>query len=641
MFGNTLEKSFYAVVIVFSLVLLATIVMGGRDSFYKKIEPSVCSQSTNEFEFDYEAQARLVSPSAKNACEDWQKIALPHYQAMPEYAGLPPDLPLEKLWFHFTYKIPEDLKPNTSVGIYSTRVVGGIFALYINDKLLLTNEEDWYMQWNYPFYAEIPMAYLQPGNEIDIKVAIPYRKVAGFSIGSFYAGDARILKNWKAWREFFSIQLPIVFSILFLTFGVISLFLAWFNIDRKNNTLFSVIALIYAVLNMQFIYNIPDNRAIEYWYLSITDSSISWFFAISTLYASYYAKEQLRWLANIAIVWAITVTIVTLPMWEWEVIGFLAQHYITFVLYMALLISLVYTTIKEKNSSLGVVTACIFIYMLGGFYDLTHVSNQTYPDGYYLFTYATLPLLFFFLISLQKKYISSHRLLLKNNEIMQEKLQEQEEKLNEQHQQLLIQSRKIVEQAERARLKDDLHDGVASSLYLLMLNLPDSKEDMQEALQELVDDIQCVVLSRQSESSLNDVLASYRSRIIARVEGACIKLDWQVDDVSELSWLEPSDVLCVLRLLQEAVTNALKHSKCTQLSVIAKLNPAKNSVEISVQDNGEGYDLDSVSGGNGRRSMRHRAESLGAELVKHSCPTGTSVSLLIPLQKSAAKQLTS
>lgn len=140
--------------------------------------------------------------------------------------------------------------------------------------------------------------------------------------------------------------------------------------------MFSVIALIYAVLNMQFIYNIPDNRAIEYWYLSITDSSISWFFAISTLYASYYAKGQLKWLAKITIIWAITVTIVTLPVWEWEVIGFLAQHYITFVLYMALLISLVYTTIKEKNSSLGLVTACIFIYMLGGFYDLTHVCQS-------------------------------------------------------------------------------------------------------------------------------------------------------------------------------------------------------------------------------------------------------------------------
>jgi hypothetical protein len=361
MFGSTLEKGFYAVVIFFSLILLATIGMGGRDSFYEKIEPSVCSQSTNEFEFDYEAQARLVSPSAKNACEDWQKITLPHYQAMPEYAGLPPDLPLEKLWLNFTYKIPADLTANTSVALYSTRIVGGIFAVYVNDKLLLTNEEDWYMQWNHPFYAELPMEYLQPGSEIDIKVAIPYRKVAGFSVGSFYAGDARILKNWQAWREFYSIQLPIVFSILFLTFGVISLFLAWFNIDRKNNGLFFVVALIYAVSNMQFIYNIPDDRTIEYWYLSITDSSISWFFAISTLYASHYAKTQLRWLVNIAILWAVTVTLVTLPIWKWEVIGFLIQHYVTFALYIVLVVSLAYAAIKEKNSNLGVITVCILI----------------------------------------------------------------------------------------------------------------------------------------------------------------------------------------------------------------------------------------------------------------------------------------
>ena len=178
-------------------------------------------------------------------------------------------------------------------------------------------------------------------------------------------------------------------------------------------------ALIYAVSNMQFIYNIPDDRAIEYWYLSITDSSISWFFAISTLYASHYAKTQLRWLVNVAILWAVTVTLVTLPIWKWEVIGFLIQHYVTFALYIVLVVSLAYAAIKEENTNLGVITVCILIYMLGGFYDLTHVSNQTHPDGYYIFTYATVPLLFFFLVSLQKKYIVSHRLLLKNNQIKQ------------------------------------------------------------------------------------------------------------------------------------------------------------------------------------------------------------------------------
>ena len=198
MLHGALEKGFYCVVIVFSMILLVTVLMGGRDSFYEKIEPAACTQSTREVEFDYVAQSRLVLPSSQGACADWHKITLPHFQAMPEYAGLPPELPLEKLWLNFTYKIPADLTANTSVAIYSTRIVGGIFAVYVNDKLLLTNEEDWYMQWNYPFYAELPMEYLQPGSEIDIKVAIPYRKVAGFSVGSFYAGDARILKNWKA-----------------------------------------------------------------------------------------------------------------------------------------------------------------------------------------------------------------------------------------------------------------------------------------------------------------------------------------------------------------------------------------------------------------------------------------------------------
>lgn len=639
MLTKAVEKLFYLAVVLFSAILLLTVFLNERPSFYQKIDPKVCTEATATFDFNDKTLAKLVAPVAKPKCSDWKATVLPLFRQMPDYAELPPQLPLEKLWLQFNYQVPAELESDDGLALYSTRIVGGIVALYVDDKLMYTNEDDWHMQWNQPFLVKIPMYSVKPGQSINIKLAIPYRQIEGYSIGSFYLGEAGLLKNWQNQRQFFSIQLPVVLSFLFFIFGVVSLFLALFQIERVKNLLFFVIALIYLVCNMQYMYNASGDGAIYSWYQTITDASISWLMAISTIYASYYAKTNLRWLVNLAAGWAVLITVTTMPVWQEAVISFLLQHYATLLLYIGIVIVVIFKAIKEKNGYLAVISACIVIYLAGGAYDLAHVSNQTDPDGYYIFPYTTIPLMLFFLVMLQVKYISSQKQLLKSNETMQQRLVEQELRLNEQHQQLLQQSRHIAEQdaiyKERVRLKQDLHDGVVSSLYLLGLNLPGKSSEMQQALQELADDIQCVVLSLQQDASLNDALAAYRSRIAGRLAGTGIELVWQVVDVSELNWLEPSDVLNILRLVQEATGNALKHAECSVLTISARVNSESTMVELKVTDNGKGYDLNSTSTGNGRRNMQHRAHALGATLHRSSGEQGTAVTLLIPLQKPA------
>jgi signal transduction histidine kinase len=63
------------------------------------------------------------------------------------------------------------------------------------------------------------------------------------------------------------------------------------------------------------------------------------------------------------------------------------------------------------------------------------------------------------------------------------------------------------------------------------------------------------------------LLVSIRYRLGERFEMAGLELLWEVDEIPMLVWLQASDALSVLRLIQEALINALKHAKGSQVKV--------------------------------------------------------------------------
>lgn len=82
----------------------------------------------------------------------------------------------------------------------------------------------------------------------------------------------------------------------------------------------------------------------------------------------------------------------------------------------------------------------------------------------------------------------------------------------------------------------------------------------------------------------------------------------------------------LLRIIQEALTNARRHSGASHVTVSLEASDAE--VRIEVSDNGRGFDPDAVEPGIGLRSMRERAEVLDGELRVESEPgKGTRVRL--------------
>jgi signal transduction histidine kinase len=86
----------------------------------------------------------------------------------------------------------------------------------------------------------------------------------------------------------------------------------------------------------------------------------------------------------------------------------------------------------------------------------------------------------------------------------------------------------------------------------------------------------------------------------------------------------------LLRILQEAVQNTLKHANAGRVDI--QLFHHEGELVMTIEDDGLGFDPQTTERGAGLRNMRLRAEKLGGELEVSSAPDrGTSVMVSVPV----------
>ncbi|MDG0833611.1 sensor histidine kinase [Roseateles saccharophilus] len=186
---------------------------------------------------------------------------------------------------------------------------------------------------------------------------------------------------------------------------------------------------------------------------------------------------------------------------------------------------------------------------------------------------------------------------------------------------------------ERSRIMSDMHDGIGAHL-ISMLDLAErsalSSDEMRTALRDCLDDLRLTIDSLEpSDNDLLPVLGNFRYRVDPRLRKQGIELDWQVSEVPRLACLTPRNLLHLLRILQEAFTNVLKHAHASVISVQTGLDASGRSVFIRVRDNGGGFKGEHR--GHGLNNMRQRAQSIGAVLAIDGSAGGTTLELLLPV----------
>ncbi len=224
------------------------------------------------------------------------------------------------------------------------------------------------------------------------------------------------------------------------------------------------------------------------------------------------------------------------------------------------------------------------------------------------------------------------------------RLQEREAELTEAHHRLRkIEQRQTLSQ-ERQRLMQDMHDGLGSSLVSALRVVEHGNMNEAEVAQVLkgcIDDLKLAIDSMESvEADLLLLLATLRFRLGPRLESTGIALRWEVNNVPPLDWLDPKNALHILRILQEAFTNIIKHTRATEIRVATEVK--SDQVMVAITDNGQGFAVENALrrdgvNGKGLSNQLRRAEALGAEIHWDSNDAGTRLTLRLPIKRDQAQ----
>ncbi len=197
------------------------------------------------------------------------------------------------------------------------------------------------------------------------------------------------------------------------------------------------------------------------------------------------------------------------------------------------------------------------------------------------------------------------------------------------------------QELERRRLARELHDETGQALTSMLLGLNAvERAATQEEARAATADLRTLVVGTLQEvrrlavdlrpTALDDfglVPALKRLGQSARERSG---LDVQVEARLGSSRLAPEVETAVYRIVQEAVTNAVKHADARHLSIV--LTRRGDALVGVIEDDGQGFDTVESTAGIGLIGMRERVELLDGRLIVDSTPGGgTTLLLELPL----------
>lgn len=202
---------------------------------------------------------------------------------------------------------------------------------------------------------------------------------------------------------------------------------------------------------------------------------------------------------------------------------------------------------------------------------------------------------------------------------------------------------------ERTRLMRDMHDGLGSQLVgvlQLAQNPTSSRTIVAAQLQDALDHLKLTVDAMQeTDGDVGSLLGALRYRLAPRLEAAGIVLSWNVDHLPLVPAWTVQRSRDLQMILFEAFSNLIAHSGatcahlCAQcINDVATGNPI---VQVTLEDNGSGFDADNLSEPHGRglANMRARAANLGAVLHFRSSAAGSLMCVTLPLRDTVPESI--
>lgn len=203
---------------------------------------------------------------------------------------------------------------------------------------------------------------------------------------------------------------------------------------------------------------------------------------------------------------------------------------------------------------------------------------------------------------------------------------------------------------ERNRVAREIHDTLGQGFTGVLIQLEAAEDILEEnpqgvrnhlkkardlARDSLAEARRSVWALRPRALEGGDLASGLRNLAHQMTVGKQVKVEFSMR--GKVRPISPETEVHLLRIGQEALTNALRHAEASQIKI--ELAFSHNGVQLSVQDNGHGFDATSGSkdGRFGQLSLRERAEQIGARITVDSEPgSGTRVIAIVPAASLSA-----
>lgn len=231
--------------------------------------------------------------------------------------------------------------------------------------------------------------------------------------------------------------------------------------------------------------------------------------------------------------------------------------------------------------------------------------------------------------------------------------------ISDENRRLIKEMNRLLEE-ERRQIARDIHDQLNAVIVAVKLalqriqkrlntpgNFPDLIADVRDRIGEIIDMVATTyTIAREItyrlrpelldtiglRGAIDEMVGSYN-----RLHASC-RFDLTVTD--ELNALGEEASIAIHRIIQEALTNAVKHAAatCVRVTIRREDSGGRAVIHVAVEDNGHGFDVETTSQGIGILSMRERAHGLGGEFqIMSRSGSGTKVKAMIPVTVAASR----
>jgi signal transduction histidine kinase len=292
-----------------------------------------------------------------------------------------------------------------------------------------------------------------------------------------------------------------------------------------------------------------------------------------------------------------------------------------------------YRRTRGQESPKALVLLAAVVLVLAAAIDFANVVGRDTLDGVHLLDFAGPLMLLALATPVIEGFVQGVHEAEAARVELETRVREREQLLKRNYERLREGERVKVEAQERQRIMQDMHDGLGSQLMsslMLVERGAVSNDQFAQILRESIDDMRLAIDALAADDAdLAAALGNLRFRMEPRLRAAGMELTWDARRLPEELGLHPDVVLPILRIVQEALTNALKHSRARAVRVTLATEGTGDaqSLDIRIADNGKGIG-EERTGGRGLLNMRNRAQKIGAQLrIETAVNVGTTVHL--------------